>query len=427
MHQVKKQIVILGGGFGGITAAKRLRKVHAQITLIDRNNYHLFIPLLYQVATAGLSPADIAVPIRRILRKQKNAKVIMSEVVGIDLEKKEVVAQKGRIGFDYLILSPGSAYNYFGHTDWEQWAPSLRGVPDATRLRKKILSAFETAEHEDDPERVKALLTFSIVGGGPTGVEIAGAIAELAKKVLHEEFRAINPGQATITLYEAGPRILAGFSEELSNKAVGALEKLGVQVEVQSKVEHITSGQLQVNGTKLASDTIIWAAGVKVPHLGDWLSAKTDGTGRIVVESDLSVPSYPHVFVIGDAACVTDKKGKPLPAIAPVAMQQARFVADVIQCRMTGSTKTFSFRYIDKGQLATVGRSSAIAQFGNIGLSGLLAWLLWAIVHIFYLIGFRNRTLVFLQWAWAYFTYERGARLIVSHSSSNSIPGRKSK
>lgn len=411
---VAPHVVIVGGGFGGLEATRALRAAPVRIMLIDRNNHHVFQPLLYQVATAGLSPADIASPIRAILRRQKNVEVIMGEVTGVDTGAQTVQLRgwhNETIPYDFLILATGVSYNYFGHEDWEPFAPSLKSLTDATAIRRDILLAFEAAEREPDPEKQQALLTFVLVGGGPTGVEMAGALAELASRALARDFRRIDPRKARILLLEAGPRILPAFPEPLSQAAQKALEEMGVEVRTGAPVEQVTEDGVVVGGQKIASQTVLWAAGVVGSPAGRWLGAETDRAGKVKVNPDLTVSGLPNVFVIGDTAHL-EQDGKPLPGVAQVAMQQGRYVASVITARQKGAEAPPPFRYHNKGDMATVGRKFAVADLGRIKLSGLLAWCLWLGIHIFFLIGFRNRLSVLLQWAWAYFTFERGVRLI---------------
>jgi len=406
------RVVIIGAGFGGLQAAHALRNAPVDLTVIDRNNHHLFQPLLYQVATAGLSPADICVPIRFTLRKQKNTEVLLAEVTGIDLQEQRVIIGDRSISYDYLVVATGALDNYFGHDNWEHFAPGLKSVVDATILRRNILLAFEAAELETEPEKVTALLTFVLVGAGPTGVEMAGAIAELAHKAMVSDFRHIDPRTAHIILVEAGPRILPTFPENLARKAQRALTRLGVEVRTGAAVEAIDDNGVVVAGSRIAAKTVIWSAGVKASAAGQWLKAEIDRGGRVKVLADLSLPGHPNVFVIGDTASAM-QDGKPLPGVAPVAMQAGRYVASVIAQRVAGKKQVTSpFRYHNKGNLATVGRSFAVLEIGKIRLPGFVAWAMCLTIHIFYLIGFRNRFLVFFQWTWAYFTFQRGTRLI---------------
>jgi NADH:ubiquinone reductase (H+-translocating) len=408
---MKPRVVIVGGGFGGLRAAKALRNAPVQVTVIDRSNHHLFQPLLYQVATAALSPADISAPIRGILSRQANANVILAEVTGIDLQEQCVLMHDKEVPFDYLILAAGARHSYFGHDEWEPYAPGLKSITDATAIRRKILLAFEAAEVETDLEKRRALMTFVLVGAGPTGVEMAGAIAELAHKALAKDFRNIDPISARIVLVEALPRILGGFPESLARKAQKALNRLGVEVRTNAPVEAIEAGGVVIGGKYLAAQTVIWTAGVAASQAGKWLGAETDRAGRVKVLPDLSIPGHPHVFVIGDTA-VAMQNGKPLPGMAPVAMQEGHYVGSVIASSVAGKQTNTPFHYFNKGNVATVGRSFGIVEIGKIRIAGFIAWVMWLAIHIFYLIGFRNRVLVMLQWAWAYFTSQRGARLI---------------
>ncbi len=410
----RPHVVIIGGGFAGLNAARRLGKAPVRVTLIDRNNYHLFQPLLYQVATAGLSPAEIAHPIRSVVRKQQNTEVLMGEVVGVDKEGRSVRLADGKtISYDYLVLATGSVYNYFGHEEWARFAPSLKTVTDATHIRRNILVAFEQAEMESDEAKRRALLTFVVVGGGPTGVEMAGAIAELAHRALASDFRYIDPQHTRILLVEAVPRILNAFPEHLAQRALEKLVRLGVEVRTNAMVQAVDEYGVVISGDRIDSPNVIWAAGVLGTEPGEWLGAETDRIQRVKVGPDLSVPGHPEIFVLGDTAFVPDPDGKPLPGVAPVAMQQGRYVADRIRARVEGHGGFPPFRYRDKGNLATVGRSFAIADFGRMSFGGFFAWLIWIVVHIVYLIDFQNRMLVLTQWAWSWFTFHRGARLIV--------------
>ena len=413
------RVVIIGAGFGGLQAAKALRKAPVQVTIIDRNNHHLFQPLLYWVATAGLSPADICSPIRHILRKQKNTEVILAEVTGIDLQEQKVLMHERSLKYDYVIIATGAQDNYFGHTNWERFAPGLKSVVEAINIRRKILLAFEAAEQETDPHKIQELLTFVLVGAGPTGVEMAGAIAELAHKTLVADFRHIDPKVARIILIEAAPRILATFPASLARKTQRKLTRMGVEVRTGTPVSEIDEHGVVTGGERITTSTIIWTAGVRASSAGLWLNAGLDRAGRVKVSSDLSLPEHPNVFVIGDTASVF-QDGKPLPGVAPVAMQEGRYVASLLADRVTGKHEKKAFHYHDKGNLATVGRSYAIVDMGgNFRLTGLIAWLIWLVVHIYYLIGFRNRFVALFQWAWTYFTYHRGARLITFDGQSN--------
>ena len=417
---VMPRVVIVGAGFGGLQAARALRKAEVQVTVIDRSNHHLFQPLLYQVATAGLSPADISAPIRSILKRQKNARVMLAEVTGVDVQEQRVLLHNHKsVPYDYLVLATGARHSYFGHDDWEPYAPGMKSITDATAVRRKLLLAFEAAEIETDPEKRNALLTFVLVGAGPTGVEMAGAIAELAHKALASDFRSIDPTSARIILVEAGPRILPAFPESLAKKAQKALNHLGVEVRTNSAVAAVDGEGVLIAGKRLAAKTVIWTAGVAASPAGQWLGVETDRAGRVKeVAADLTIPAHPNIFVIGDTVNVT-QKGKPLPGVAPVAMQEGRYIASVIAHRVANKsiTKVAPFHYFNKGNLATVGRSFGIIEIGKLRLSGFIAWVMWLLIHIFYLIGFRNRFLVMFQWAWAYLTYQRGARLITFESN----------
>jgi NADH dehydrogenase len=405
------RVVIVGGGFGGLAAAKGLAGAPFEVTLIDRNNHHLFQPLLYQVATAGLSPADIASPIRSILSGQHNLRTMLAEVSGVDVARKEVIANGKRISYDYLVLATGARHAYFGHDDWAAFAPGLKTIDDATYLRRRILLAFECAENEADPDERRKLMTFVVVGGGPTGVEMAGAIAELAKRALASDFQLINPFCARIILVEGASRLLTPFDPSLSDAACLSLKQIGVEVRFGTAVTHCSCDGVRLDDELIPARTIIWAAGVMASPAGRWLGAATDRAGRIVVRADLSVPGHPDIFVVGDTAAVTGADGAMLPGVAPVAKQQGQYVARVVIARDQGRAAT-AFRYRDLGSLATIGRSRAVAQFGRFRLSGFTAWMLWSVAHVYFLIGFRNRFVVALNWAWSYLTFQRGSRLI---------------
>jgi NADH dehydrogenase FAD-containing subunit len=407
------RVVIVGAGFGGLAAAKALRRAPCDVLVIDRRNYHLFQPLLYQVATAALSPADIASPIRSILARQKNARVLMARVAGIDAARKRVRLQDGRDEpFDHLVVATGARHAYFGHDEWEKHAPGLKKIDDATDIRRRILLAFERAEATSDAEERKALLTFVVIGGGATGVEMAGAIAELAHWALADEFRAIDPAQARVMLIETGPRLLPAFPERLSQHAREALEKLGVEVQLGRAVEQCDGAGIIFGGERVAARTIVWGAGVQASPAAKWLGAEKDRAGRVLVAPDLSVAGQPDIFVVGDTAAVKDEKGRPVPGIAPAAKQMGAYVARVIAARISGGPPPGPFRYRHAGSLATIGRSAAVADFGWLKVTGWLAWWLWGIAHIYFLIDFRSRFIVALQWFWSYLTYRRGARLI---------------
>jgi len=413
----RPRVVIVGAGFGGLMAARGLARAPVDVLVIDRHNYHLFQPLLYQVATAALSPADIAEPIRVVLRSQRNAAVLLDEVVGVDPEAQIVKTRTGgRQHYDWLILATGSRYNYFGHADWPSRAPGLKSLDDATLIRRRALLAFEEAEVASDPALRQRLLTFVLVGAGPTGVEMAGALAELAHATLSRDFRNINPKTARIILVEAGPRVLAGFPEKLSTFAVRSLERMGVEVLLDTPIEAIDAHGVTAKGGRLEAANIIWCAGVEASPVGRWLDAPVARGGRVQVAPDLSVPGHPEIFVIGDAAFVIGPRGEPLPGLAPVAKQQGSYVGKLIARRLRGNPLPPPFRYRDQGAFATIGRHSAIADFGWVRLTGFVAWVIWGIVHILFLIGFRRRASVFLNWVWAWVTYGRGARLITGET-----------
>jgi NADH dehydrogenase len=417
------RVVIVGGGFGGLAAAQALGTAHVYLTLIDRKNYHTFQPLLYQVATAGLSPGEIAAPIRSILSHRKNIEVLMAEVTGFDLERRFVEMPDGKISYDYLIVAAGASHAYFGHDDWEPFAPGLKTIEDAIEIRRRVLLAFELAENQAVHGDACTPLNFTVVGGGPTGVELAGTLAEISRHALAHEFRSIDPKMAHILLLEGGPRILPSYSEDLSRSAQQQLEHLGVEVRTSTMVTDVAAGAVFIGPTRLSAAVILWAAGVAASPLGKILGAPVDRAGRVLVQPDMTLPGHHEVFVIGDLAALKDEHGKPLPGVAPVAMQQGRYAAQVIRHELEPGQTSASrapFRYLDKGSLATIGRAAAIAQFGKIHISGFVAWLAWLFVHILFLIGFRNRLLVFIQWAWSYVTYERGARLI---TGSTYLPG----
>ncbi|HET6161693.1 MAG TPA: NAD(P)/FAD-dependent oxidoreductase [Dongiaceae bacterium] len=411
--KAQPRVLVLGAGFGGLSAAKALHDAPCDVLVIDRRNYHLFQPLLYQVATAALSPAEIASPIRSILSRQKNAHVLMARVTGIDAARKVVLLEEGREEpFDYLVVATGARHAYFGHDDWEGCAPGLKKIDDATDIRRRILLAFERAEATSDLEERKALLTFVVIGGGATGVEMAGAIAELAHWALADEFRVIDPTQARIVLIEAGPRLLPAFPSDLGEHARKALIKLGVDVQLGRAVEDCGEGGIVYGGERLPARTIIWAAGVQASPAAKWLNAEKDRAGRVVVAADLSIAGHPDIFVIGDTASVNDSKGQPVPGIAPAAKQMGSYAGRRIAARIAGKKDTGPFRYRHAGSLATIGRSAAIADFGWIKVKGWPAWWLWGIAHIYFLIDFRSRFIVAMQWFWSYLTYRRGARLI---------------
>ncbi|MGB6552026.1 MAG: NAD(P)/FAD-dependent oxidoreductase [Candidatus Binataceae bacterium] len=406
-------VAILGGGFGGLSACRALAKAPVRITLIDRRNHHLFQPLLYQVATAALNPSDIASPIRRILRRQKNVSVILGDAVAIDRAKKIVQLADGEVAYDFLILAAGATHSYFGHDEWEDAAPGLKSLEDAVEIRRRVLVAYEAAEREIDQRRISEWMTFVIIGAGPTGVEMAGALAEISRRVLERDFRHIQSGRARIILIEAGPRILPAMSPDSSASAVRQLEHLGVEVIVGSAVTDIDGNGVTHAGGRIDARTVIWAAGVAASPLGKALGAPVDRAGRVQVNQDLSAPGADSVFVIGDLAAISTD-GKPVPGVSPAAIQEGRHVAVNI-ARILRGEATIAFRYRDKGTLATIGRAAAVAEIGRVHLHGLIAWLTWLLVHIFYLIGFRNRYLVISEWAWMYLWNDRGARLITGN------------
>ena len=408
---VRRRVVIVGAGFGGLMAAKALKGAEIDLTVVDRHNYHLFQPLLYQVATAALSPAQVAAPIRSILRGQSNVTVRLARVTGVDMAAREVMLDDERLPYDWLILATGARHSYFGHDDWEKFAPGLKKIDDATSIRREILMAFERAENVAEHQRLR-FLTFVVIGGGPTGVEMAGAIAELAKMALARDFRHIDPRQTRVILVEAGPRILSSFPESLSARAVRSLARLGVETRANTMVTDCDAQGVVAGGERIDSDCVIWAAGVAPSPAARWLQADADKVGRVKVNPDLTLPGHQEIFVIGDTALVTEKGGKPVPGVAPAAKQQGVYAAKVIRAQLEGRPVPKPFHYVNVGNLATIGRSSAIADFGWLRVSGLLAWLLWGVVHIFFLIGFRNRVSILIEWIWAYLTYQRGARLI---------------
>ncbi len=417
------RVVILGGGFGGLSAARALRNAPVEVTLIDRCNYHLFQPLLYQVATGALSPANIAAPLRRVLKHQKNARVLLGEAVDIDVANRRVILSDGEVPYDTLIVATGSGHHYFGHDQWEPYAPGLKTIEDATEMRRRILLAFEAAERESNPEKLRAWMTFVIVGGGPTGVELAGALAEIANDTLKHDFRSIDPTKSKILLVEAADRVLPTYPPELSEAARRMLVKLGVIVRTTTMVTDIGPETVTLREGErtevVPARTILWAAGIEASPLGKILAEKAGATldrvGRVVVEPDLSVPGHPEIFFIGDLANFSHQTGKPLPGVAQVAMQGGRYVARLIERRLRGQTLA-PFHYVNKGEMATIGRAAAVADLKGLRLSGFPAWLLWLFIHLLYIVEFQNRLLVLLQWAWNYFTFNRAARLITGKS-----------
>jgi NADH:ubiquinone reductase (H+-translocating) len=407
----RPRVVVVGAGFGGLSATLELAKAPVDVTLIDRRNYHLFQPLLYQVATAALSPADIAYPVRSIVRHYKNVSVMLGKVTGVDLPGHAVLLGERRMPYDYLVIATGARHAYFGHDEWEPFAPGLKKIDDATEIRRRVLLAFERAEATADDAERRRLLTFVIVGGGPTGVEMAGAVAELAHMALSRDFRHIDPKSARIILVEAASRVLLSFPDSLSDVARRSLEKLGVEIRLGKAVTACDENGVMVGEERIESATVIWAAGVAASPAARWLGADKDRAGRVKVNRDLTLPGHPEVFVIGDTAAAEDEHGKMLPGVAPVAKQQGAYVARAIRARLNGQAAP-PFHYRNYGNLATIGRKSAVADFGWLRVSGLLGWLLWGGVHIAFLIGFRNRIAVLLDWLWAYVTFQRGARLI---------------
>ncbi|MEP7383647.1 MAG: NAD(P)/FAD-dependent oxidoreductase [Gemmatimonadota bacterium] len=413
----RPRVVIIGGGFAGIAAARVFKRAEVDVVLIDRTNHHVFQPLLYQVATATLAPSDIAVPIRWILRKEENVRVLMGEVTAIDVKGRQVIVDHGASteSYDYLIVASGARHAYFGHDEWEALAPGLKSLDDALTIRNRFLRAFEAAESCNDPAEREALQTIVIVGGGPTGVELAGIMATIARDVLYDNFRSIDTRKTRVLLIEGGPRILPAFPEHLSADALHDVAELGIEVRLNSIVTRIDEGAVYVGDDRIPTHTVFWAAGNAASPLGRMLGVTVDKAGRVVVEPDLSIPGHPEVFVVGDLAEVRRESGKLVPGVAPAANQEGAWAARNI-LRTVRRQERKPFRYFNKGDLATIGRHRAIADFGVIDFTGILAWLLWLFVHIMYLVGFRNRLTVLIQWAWAYFAYQRGSRLIVGRS-----------
>jgi len=416
-HDARAHVVVVGGGFGGLWATRALGSARVRITLVDRGNHHLFQPLLYQVATAGLSAPDIAAPLRHILRGQANVTVLMDEVIAVDASARNVrLRTGGALAYDYLLLAPGATHAYFGHDDWAPHAPGLKTLEDALRIRRRILSAFERAELEEDAQARRALLTFAIVGGGPTGVELAGTLGEIARHTLKREFRRIDPRDARVLLLEAGPRVLSTFPQTLSDKACRQLKRLGVEIRTGVPVTRIdaggiTLGDADAGGSRIATQTVLWAAGVAASPLARSLGVPLDRAGRVAVAQDLSVPGHPDIFIAGDLATL-QSNGKPVPGVAPAAKQMGTHVGATIRARIAGRAPA-PFRYRDWGNLATIGRRAAVVDLGRLRFSGFLAWSFWLAAHIFFLIGFRNRMVVLLDWAMAYWTYQRNARIII--------------
>ena len=420
-NSARKKVIVVGGGFGGLRAAERLARLPLEVTVVDRTNHHTFQPLLYQVATAGISPAEIAAPIREILARHDNVEVLLGEVSGFDLEQRLVKLDGFQLPYDYLIVASGAMHAYFGHDEWEPLAPGLKTIDDALEMRRRILLAFELAERKATLTGSHGPLSFVVVGGGPTGVELAGTLAEIARKSLADNFRHIDPSKTKVILVEAGPAVLAAYPPDLQRSAMRQLERLGVEVRVNSPVTDVRVGEVSIRNQPMAATVTLWAAGVAASPLGRALGAPVDRAGRVLVEPDFSIPGHPEVFVIGDLATLKDKHGKPLPGLAPVAIQEGKYVARQIAADLRGEQRK-PFHYLDKGTLATIGRAAAVAEFGRIHISGFIAWLSWLFVHIFFLIGFRNRVIVMFQWAWSYLTYERGARVITGESRKIDAP-----
>jgi NADH:ubiquinone reductase (H+-translocating) len=428
----KHRVLILGGGFGGLYAAQELKHAPVEVTLLDRRNFHLFQPLLYQVATGSLSPGEIAAPLRSVLSKQKNTRVLLGEAVDIDPSRKQVLLKDGSaVEYDWLIVATGSQSAYFGHDDWREWAPSLKSVEEATMIRHKILLAFEAAERTQDPEERKAWLTFVIVGAGATGVELGGALGEIANQTLKNDFRSIRPQDARILVVDTATRVLSSYPEDLSRKAEKSLLKLGVRVRGGVMVTEIDAEGVTLK-TKSGSErvptrTVIWAAGVTPSEFGRQLvkrtEAETDKGGRIKVKPDLTIPNYPDIFVVGDLAFSTKPDGKPLPGVAQVAMQGGAYAAKTITKRVQGKQQDKPFHYFDKGDIAVIGRAAAVANVFGVHLSGLIAWLVWLFIHLMYLVRFQSRIVVFVQWGFEYLTFSRGARLITGHTASDMLAG----
>lgn len=419
LNNRKPRVVIVGAGFAGLTAARRIARFPVHVTVVDRRNHHTFQPLLYQVATAGLSPGEIAAPIRWILRAYSNIEVLLEEVVDFNLEQKKVITKEQSLDYDFLIIASGATHAYFGHQEWEPLAPGLKTIEDALEIRRRVLLAFELAERQVAEGESGSPLQFVVIGGGPTGVELAGTLAEIARHAMNREFRNIDPKQTRILLIEGSRRVLGAYSEELSRKAEEQLQRLGVEVRTSHVVTRIEPGAVWVGDEKIAAPVVLWAAGVAASPLGRKLGVAVDRAGRVLVQPDLSIPGHREVFVLGDLAALADENGKMLPGVAPVAIQQGDWVAETIGRDLENQPRR-NFQYHDKGSLATIGRAAAVAQFGKFELSGYFAWLAWLFVHILFLIGFRNRLLVMIQWAWSYLTYERGARLI---TGSSDLPG----
>ncbi len=427
----RHRIVIVGGGFGGLTAARALARLPVEVTLVDRRNFHLFQPLLYQVATGALSPANIAAPIRSLVKHETNIRVLLGEAVSVDATRRILVLSDGELPYDTLVVAAGVRHHYFGNEEWETLAPGLKTVEDATEIRRRILLAFEMAERESDPVRRRALLSFVVVGGGPTGVELAGALSEIARHTLRGDFRAIDPSEARVFLFEAAERILPTYAPDLAAKAARALTRLGVAVRTSALVTGLSDASVTIRqrGSEetFPARTVLWAAGIKGSPLGAALAssagAELDRVGRVLVGRDLALPSRPDIFVIGDLAALQDARGRPLPGVAQVAMQQGRYVARVVRARLSGVPPPPPFRYVDFGSMATIGRRAAVADLKIVRISGTIAWLAWLFLHLMYIVQFANRLLVFIQWAWNYVTWNRSARLITGSSRANGLGG----
>lgn len=420
MAQTGKKVIIVGGGFGGISVAKKLKGTSFDVTIVDKRNHHLFQPLLYQVATAALSPGDVAVPIRSIFSSQKNISTVLGEVTSVDKQEQTISLKNGRnLGYDYLVIASGAEYNYFGNQNWKDYAPGLKSIDDAINIRERILYSLEIADQLDTDDERRPYLSYAVIGAGPTGVEMAGAIAEIAKRNMMRDFKNLDPSQTEVYLVEAGPAVLNGYPDSLSRKAQNDLEKMGVNVLLDHPVTEVKQDRVIAGDKTIITPNIIWAAGVRTSLLADTLQAEQDKMGRVKVQDDLSVPGYPGIFVIGDAAYLENEKGEPLPALAPVALQQGKYIGEHLKQKIKGS-KTGPFRYVDKGTMATIGRAKAVADIKGFKFSGIFAWLLWSLIHIFFLIGFRNRLRVFIEWVWHYITFKRGVRIISEKSAKNS-------
>ncbi|HZI55540.1 MAG TPA: NAD(P)/FAD-dependent oxidoreductase [Verrucomicrobiae bacterium] len=425
-HVNRPRVVVIGAGFAGLNAAKALAGAAMDVTVVDRKNHHTFQPLLYQVALAVLSPAEIASPVRTVLRRGRNVEVLLGVVIGFDLEKRLVRIDGLELSYDYLIVAAGATHAYFGHPEWEEFAPGLKTLEDALEIRRRVLLAFEKAELEVIAGRACPPLTFVVIGAGPTGVELAGAISDIAGRYLTKEFRAIDPRQSRIILLEGGPRVLPTYPEDLSASAERQLKKMGVEVRTSAMVTNIEPGVVSVGKERIPASVILWGAGVSASPLGKMLGAPTDKAGRVIVERDLTVPGHPEVFVTGDLASAKRKNGKPVPGVAPAAIQMGKFAARQIKRTLAGKPRQ-EFEYLDKGSLATIGRSHAIADFGKLHISGYFAWLSWLFVHLLFLVGFRNRFMVMIEWAWSYITFNHSARLITELSEHEPIEKPKMK